>query len=140
MKLSDIAKQVGGRVEGDDVEISGVASLETATARNLVFVDNEKHLPAALASKAAAVIAGEFAVRPAATKSAAANGQHNKPLLIAQQPKLAFVKAMALLHPARRSPAGIHSSAQVHESVRVGKGVSIGPHAVVAEDAVIGDK
>ena len=142
MKLSDIAKQVGGRIEGDDVEIAGVASLESATARNVVFVDNEKHLAAALASKAAAVIAGEFAARPAAPAAAAKSAAppHSKPLLIARQPKLAFVKAMALLHPARRSPAGIHSSAQVHESVRVGKGVSIGPHAVVAEDAVIGDK
>jgi UDP-3-O-[3-hydroxymyristoyl] glucosamine N-acyltransferase len=138
MKLSEIAKQVGGRLEGDDVEISGVSSLDSATAGNLVFVDNEKHLPAALASIAAAVIAGEFAARPA--KSAHAAAQNRKPLLIAPQPKLAFVKAMALLHPPRRTPAGIHSSAQVHESVRMGKGVSIGPHAVVAEDAVIGDR
>lgn len=132
MKLSEIAKHIGGRVVGADVEVGSVASIESATARDLVFVDNEKHLAAALASKAAAVIASEFAdsgQRPAPHRS----------LVIVRQAKLAFVKASELLHPSRRTAPGIHSSAVVHESVSVGKGVSIAPHAVVAEDAAIGD-
>lgn len=132
MKLSEIAKHIGGRVVGADVEVGSVASIESASARDVVFVDNEKHLAAALASKAAAVIAGEFAdtgQRPVPHKS----------LLIARQPRLAFAKASELLHPPRRTTPGIHSSAVVHESVSVGKGVSIAAHAVVAEDAAIGD-
>jgi UDP-3-O-[3-hydroxymyristoyl] glucosamine N-acyltransferase len=132
MKLSEIAKHIGGRVKGADVEVGSVASIESASARDLVFVENEKHLASALASKAAAVIAGEFAdtgQKPAP----------HKPLVIGRQPRLAFAKAAALLHPVRRTSPGIHSTAEVHESASVGKAVSIGPHAVVEEDAVIGD-
>ena len=55
MKLSEIAEHIGGRVVGADVEVGSVASIESATARDVVFVDNEKHLAAALRSKAMAV-------------------------------------------------------------------------------------
>ncbi len=132
MKLSEIARQVGGRIEGADVEVGGVASIASATAKNVVFVEQAKHLTAAMGSKAAAVIAGEFA--------AGQTSMPRKPLLIANQPRLAFAEAAKLLHPARRTSPGIHSSAEVHESAVIGKGVSIGPHAVVAEDASIGER
>jgi UDP-3-O-[3-hydroxymyristoyl] glucosamine N-acyltransferase len=130
MKLRAIAERVGGRVAGDgEVEISGLASLASATACDLVFVDGEKHLAAALASKAGAVIAGEFA--------AAATG---KPLIIAGQPRLAFARAAALICPPQRSALGVHGSAVVDHSARLGKAVAIGPHAVVSEDVTIGDR
>jgi UDP-3-O-[3-hydroxymyristoyl] glucosamine N-acyltransferase len=132
MKLSEIAKHIGGRVKGADVEVGSVASIESASARDVVFVDNEKHLAAALASKAAAVIAGEFAD----------TGQRpvpHKPLVIARQPRLAFARASELLCPGKRPVAGIHPTAVVHESARLGKGVAIGAHAAVSENVTIGD-
>jgi len=132
MKLSEIAKHIGGRVKGADVEVGSVASIESATARDLVFVDNEKHLAAALASKAAAVIAGEF---PDTGKRPVPH----KPLVIARQPRLAFARAAELLCPEKRPVAGIHPTAVVHGSARLGKGVAVGAHAVVSENVTIGD-
>jgi UDP-3-O-[3-hydroxymyristoyl] glucosamine N-acyltransferase len=132
MKLSEIAKHIGGRLVGADVEVGSVASIDSATARDVVFVDTQKHLAAALASKAAAVIAGEFA-------GAGPGSVPPKPILITRQPRLAFARAAALLHPTRRTSPGIHSTAEVHESASVGKGVAVGPHAVVYEDVIIGD-
>ena len=132
MKLSEIAKHIGGRVVGADVEVGSVASIESATARDLVFVDNEGHLAAALASKAAAVIAGEFA-------DTGQGPVPHKSLVIARQPKLAFARAAETLYPKKRPVPGIHSTAVVHESARLGKGVAVAPHAVVAEDVTIGD-
>jgi UDP-3-O-[3-hydroxymyristoyl] glucosamine N-acyltransferase len=132
MKLSEIAKHIGGRVVGADVEVGSVASIESATARDVVFVDNEKLLAAALASKAAAVIAGEFAGtgrRPVPHQS----------LLIARQPRLAFAKASELLIPGTKPVAGMHRTAVVHESARLGQGVAVGAHAVVSENVTIGD-
>jgi UDP-3-O-[3-hydroxymyristoyl] glucosamine N-acyltransferase len=132
MKLSEIAKRIGGRVVGADVEVGSVASIESATAQDVVFVDNEKHLAAALESKAMAVIGGEFAdpgQRPAPRKS----------LLIARQPRLAFAKASELLSAEQRPVAGVHRTAVVHERARLGRGVAIGAHAVVSENVTIGD-
>jgi UDP-3-O-[3-hydroxymyristoyl] glucosamine N-acyltransferase len=148
MKISEIAKQVGGRVLGEDVEVGGVAGIESATERDLVFVEIEKHLAAALGSRAGAVIVGEFAIQsttetpgaPSITGVAVTPVKAGKPLIVVKWPRLAFAKAAELLHPARRPAQGIHSSAVVHESVKMGKGVSVAPHAVVSEDAVIGDR
>jgi UDP-3-O-[3-hydroxymyristoyl] glucosamine N-acyltransferase len=142
MKLSEVAKRVGGRVVGSDVEVGGIASIESATERDLVFVENEKHLEAALKSAAAAVIAGEFALAhttetPRALRTT--EKQCSRPLIIAKQPRLAFAQAAELLSPARRPAAGIHPTAVVHESARIGERVSIAAHVVVSENVTIGD-
>ncbi len=143
MKLSDIAAHVGGRAAGQDVEVGGIASIESAGERDLVFVESEKHLASAMASRAAAVIAGEFASRlttPGTPGGAEAPIAAKKSLLIAKQPRLAFAKAAELLCPAKRPPPGIDAMAVVHESARLGRAVAVGPHAVVSEDVLIGDR
>ncbi len=129
--LGEIARAVGAQLLGDTtLEIHGLASLESATPSDLVFVEQEARFAEALASRAGAVLAGTFA-----------NGtQHAKPVLIAAHPRLAFARAGALLHPPRRMEPGVHSSADVHDSAKLGKRVSVGPHAIVGEDAVIGDR
>ena len=132
MKLSEIAKRVGGKLAGRDVEVDGVASIGSASERDLVFVESEKHLPAALSSKAAAVIAGEFA----GTEQKAAS---RKSLLIAKQPRLAFARAAELLCPVTRPAPVVHPTAVVHANARLGKGVAVGAHAVISEKAAIGD-
>ena len=129
MKLSALAQQLGTNRLGDDIDVTGVASLQSATVSDLIFVEDPKHLPSALASKAGAVIAGEFA----ATET-------SKPLLISRQPRLAFARASELLHPhARRSPS-IHSTAVVEHSVRAAGSAHIGPHAVLEGGVTIGER
>lgn len=144
MKLSEIANRVGGTMVGDDVEVVGIASLEPATERDLVFVESEKHLEAALRSKAGAVIAGEFAAdittgTPRTPRSTEETKHGEKPLIVARQPRLAFAQAAELLCPGRRPEAGIHPTAVVHQSARLGEGVAIAAHAVVSEAVTIGD-
>ena len=60
--VREIAERIAASVIGDgSVEIAGLASIPAAGAADLVFVEDEKNLAGALASKAAAVIAGNFA-------------------------------------------------------------------------------
>ncbi len=130
MKLTsrEIAERVAARLIGaGDVQITGVASLQSATEENLVFVEDEKHLAAALASNAGLIIAGEFA----------ASSPHKTALLISDHPKLAFARAARFL-PQSGNSAEIHSSAVIHSSAKIGAGVGIEAHAVIAEDADIG--
>jgi UDP-3-O-[3-hydroxymyristoyl] glucosamine N-acyltransferase len=96
---------------------------------DLVFVEDEKSLRPALASRAAAVIAGEFA-----------RGVGGKPLLISDHPRLAFSRAARLLCPASARRPGTHASAVVNASARLGKNVIVDEHAVVGENARIGDE
>lgn len=131
--LQRIAEAVGARLIGDGaVEVGGVASIEAATADDLVFVENEKHLSAALRSQAAAVLAGEFA---------AALPADSKPVLVSDHPKLAFARAARLLFEVspREGMARVHVTAVVHSSAVLGTGVVIGERAVVGESCQIGE-
>jgi UDP-3-O-[3-hydroxymyristoyl] glucosamine N-acyltransferase len=127
--LKEIAELVQARVVGDDrVEVEGVASIQSAHASDLVFVDDKKNLQSALDSPAGAVIAGDFAAQQAGVK----------PLLVSAQPRLAFARAARLLGSAPVREAGIHPSAIVHPSARLDEGVSVGATAVIAESVAIG--
>jgi UDP-3-O-[3-hydroxymyristoyl] glucosamine N-acyltransferase len=129
--LLSVAKAVQAQVVGDDaVEVSGIASIAQATALDLVFVEEEKSLPSALASPAAAVIAGEFAREKTSTK----------PLLISKHPRLAFARAARLLCPAPVRAPGTHPSAVVHASAQLGKDVVVAERAVIGEKVEIGDQ
>ena len=128
--LAEIAKGTGARLVGDGArEVGGIASIESATADDVIFVEDGRRLQAALQSAAGAVIAGEFA----------ANAKSAKPLLLAQQPRLAFLRAARMLRPSRGPEyPGVHSTAVVHGSAKLGKRVSIGPYAVLGEGVEVG--
>jgi UDP-3-O-[3-hydroxymyristoyl] glucosamine N-acyltransferase len=137
--LQQIAEAVGARLVGEGrEEVSAVASIESATPDDLVFVEDEKHLAGALRSRAGAVIAGEFA------EALAASAAGMRPLLISDHPKLAFARAARLLQ--ERLPLGgtphegnLHPTAVVHSSVVIGRGVVVEERAVVAERVRIGE-
>ena len=129
--LQYIADVVKARLVGDGcVEVSGVASMASALPHDLVFVEDEKHLPAALQSRAGAVIAGEFA----------ASANCDRPLLISDHPKLAFARAARLLRdPQHDSATGVHPASVVHPSVVLGPGVCVAARAVINEGVRIGE-
>jgi len=131
--LQEIANALGARLIGDgQVEVSSVASLESATRGDLIFVDDEKHLSAALRSNAGGVIAGQFAAPLPAGRT----------LLISDHPKLAFARAARILQDGSLrgdAPDNIHPAAVVHPSVVLGAGVCIDARTVVNEGVRIGD-
>jgi UDP-3-O-[3-hydroxymyristoyl] glucosamine N-acyltransferase len=130
--LQQVAVAVGARLIGDGrVEVSGVASIESASVGDLVFVEDQKHLAAALASGAGAVIAGEFA----------ASAAGRRPVLISDHPKLAFARAARALekNEAAQEQGSVHSTAVVHSSALLGAGVLVEAGAVVGEGVQIGD-
>lgn len=114
-----------------NIEVRTANSIESAREGSLVFADDAKHLEAALASRASAIIAGGLA---------AAASRGDRVLLIAAQPKLAFVRAVALLYPTPKTSPGVHSTAIVDASAQIGKGTYIGPNTVVGPNVAIGDR
>ena len=127
--LQEVADFVRARVVGDaNLAITGIASLNAATSGDLVFVEDEKHFPAALASKAAAVIVG----------SIAGGHQSTKPLLISDQPRLAFARAAELLLAKPLLSNGVHATAVVHSTAKLGSQVAIAERVVIGEHVEIG--
>jgi UDP-3-O-[3-hydroxymyristoyl] glucosamine N-acyltransferase len=128
--LAEIAQAVGARLIGDGgVEVARVASLESAGPTDLVFVEDEKHLAAALASRAGAILAGEFA----------SASTHDRPLLITDHPKLAFARAARILGQTGIPLAMVHPSAVVHASAILAADVRVEERAVVSEGAKVGE-
>ena len=129
--LEEVAKFADARLVGDgSVQVSKVASIAQAQPGDVVFVQDAKKLAQAVASRAGAVIAGEFATA----------NQGGMPLLIAKNPRLAFCRVGALLHPPKTYPAGVHPTAVVHASAKVSSTASIDACAVIDAGAVIGER
>ena len=130
--LEEIANAVGAQLVGDgDLEVSGVASIESASSQDVVFVEDEKYLSVALASQACAVIAPEFAV----------SAGEGRAMLISNHPKLAFARAarMLLERPLAEVQSGsVHPTAVIHPSASLGSSVSIDAYAVIGEGVQIG--
>src|SRR5208337_2179297 len=129
--LQALAEFTATRLIGDgNIEVSRAASIGQAQPGDLIFVQDENPLEEALNSRASAVIAGEFA----------ASARGRKPLLIADNPRLAFARAGALLHPPRTYPPGIHETAVIHHSAKLALTASIDAYAVIGPGAIVGQR
>lgn len=130
--LQQVAEALGARLIGrSDLEVAGVASIPSAAPGDLVFVEDEKQLDAALRSRAAGVIARSFA----------ASYARDKTLLISDHPKLDFARAARILQSGSQSDqadGGIHPTAVVHPSAVLGSGVCLDAQVVIAERVQIG--
>ena len=128
--VDEIAEFVGARLVGNgNVDIHGIASLHSALSGDLVFIEDEKNIDAALTSAASAVIVGEFG----------AGKTSSKPLLICRQPRLAFARASRWFGPGNPSKPGIHPSAIVHASARLANDVTVEERVVIGDGVEIGE-
>jgi UDP-3-O-[3-hydroxymyristoyl] glucosamine N-acyltransferase len=129
--LIEIAHFAGAEILGDgNVRLAGIASIQSATGSDLVFVEDERKLTEALASRAGAVIAGEFS----------RGRSFSKPVLISSQPRLAFARAAELLAPKSEHRPGIHKTAVIDPQASLGRDVTIAPYVVIQEGAAVGDE
>jgi len=126
--LGQLAEMVQGRLIGDGrITITGVNNLEEARVGEITYVSSPEVLPKGEQSRASALIVG-----PAVATQA-------KPIIITEDPRLAFSKILELFAPERRLPIGVDPSAHLGRGVRLGKRVAIGAGAVVGDNVVIGD-
>jgi UDP-3-O-[3-hydroxymyristoyl] glucosamine N-acyltransferase len=132
VRLVQLAEFLEGKVcGGSEVEVTGVASIAGAGARDLVFAEDASVLRDALSSSAGAVIVSG--------KLNADAGDSGKALLVVAKPKLAFARAARLLADAEVE-AEVHPTAVIHADVVRGRRVSVGAYAVVEAGAHLGDE
>jgi UDP-3-O-[3-hydroxymyristoyl] glucosamine N-acyltransferase len=129
MKLKEIAHKLGARLEpaDTDLEITGMAAIETAQPGQLAFIANPKYAPDARTTQAAALIVEESF--PAVAK----------PTLRTKNPQYAYARALRLFHSEQQYETGIHPTAAIHSSARIGKNASIGAYVTIDSDVEIGD-
>jgi UDP-3-O-[3-hydroxymyristoyl] glucosamine N-acyltransferase len=126
--VEELARLLGCPFEGDGTKvITGVASLETAEAGDLVFLAAPKFRRLLEASKA------EAAIIPPAEPF------RRIPVIVSENPQLTFIKAVELFFQPYLPQPGIHPTAAVSPSARIGKDVAVGALSVIGDDAEIGD-
>jgi UDP-3-O-[3-hydroxymyristoyl] glucosamine N-acyltransferase len=129
VKLGEIAARLGCRLDGDgEVEVVGVSAIETAGPGELTFLANPRYHAAVAHTRASAIILPEDAA-PAPCA-----------MLRTPQPYVMFARALALLHPQSRPPAGAHASALVEPGATVAGDAAVGPFVHVAAGAVVGPR
>ena len=128
MKAREIAELVGGDLRGEgDLEISSVADIATAQSGQIAFVEKDTNDARGQAS---------CVLVPFDTDLSAAQF----PTLIGvKNPKLAFAKVAAVLHPRKRRTAELHSSAVISDSARLAADIFVGAFVCIGDAAAIGE-
>ena len=129
MKASELAKALGGTLEGEDVELSACGGLEEARPGDLSFCKDPKHVKLVESTKASAVL-----LPPEWDKGAPCS------VIRVADPNHACMAAAKMFAPPEpvRAP-GVHPGAIVDPTVKLGKDVHVGPFTVIEKGAEIGD-
>jgi UDP-3-O-[3-hydroxymyristoyl] glucosamine N-acyltransferase len=126
MKLSQIARTIGCRMDGDDVEIGRVTGIDEAGPGDLTFVSNRKYISHIKDTRASAIILGE-GIPPVGI-----------PSLRTDDPYLAFARALEIFYIPLLPDSGIHPAAIVSKDAEIGPGASVGAYAVIGKGCKIG--
>ena len=129
MQASDLAKALGGTLEGRDVEIAACAGLDEARKGDLSFCKDPKHAALVQSTKASAVLLPKDW-----------DGGAPCAVIRVKNPDEACIKAATMLAPPPpvREP-GVHPTAVVDPSVKIGRRVHVGALAVIERGTTVGD-
>lgn len=132
MRASEIARLVGGRLEGGtDPNISGAAPLDRAGPDELSFLANPRYLPYLQQSRAGVILVG---------RGLAEECGDDVVRIIVDDVHRALALVLSHLYPEPVVTPGVHPTAVIEEGAELGEGVSIGAYAVVGSGARIGDR
>jgi UDP-3-O-[3-hydroxymyristoyl] glucosamine N-acyltransferase len=109
--------------------MSGVASLDLATAADISFLDNVRYLEAFRISRAGACV-----VSPEHSQHA----PEGMALLVTDKPYRGYALVAQAFHPPPPSPESRHPTAVIEPTARIGPGASIGPGVVIGARVEIG--
>jgi len=123
----ELAEYLGAKIHGDaQVQVSGVASPESAKPEQLIYADSPRQLERAAGSAARCVL-----VTPGTNSS-------GKTILEVENPKLGFAKAAAWLLPKPALRPEIHPTAIVAATARLAPHIRVGPYVVIEDEVEIG--
>ncbi|MBI4723423.1 MAG: UDP-3-O-(3-hydroxymyristoyl)glucosamine N-acyltransferase [Candidatus Stahlbacteria bacterium] len=132
MKLGEIAKLIGGKLNGDaDILISHIASIEDAKEGAITWASHPRYKKWLNSTSASCVIVSENSIpftkngRPATIR--------------VENPDLAVYKLLRVFYPESLPCKEISPQAHISESAKMGKEVSIGAFVFIGEQTVIGD-
>ncbi len=131
--LGELAEIVGAELhnpEDSSFAIHDVAPLDTATEKNISFIDNAKYKQAFKETKAGACI-----IHPKMIELA----PDNIKLIVSKSPYKAYALIAQNFYPATPPPASISTAAHIEGSAKIADGCIIEAGAVIAEGVELGE-
>lgn len=129
VSLGELAACTGAELQGDPaIEISGIATLDSAGPGELAFLYNRRYRKFLAVTGASAVL---LTPADAADCPVAA--------LVMENPYLGYARAASRLMPRWAEPVGVHPTASVAATATIDPTASVGPHCNVEPDASIGE-
>jgi UDP-3-O-[3-hydroxymyristoyl] glucosamine N-acyltransferase len=129
VKLQELAARLDCVLEGDgDVDITGVAGIQQAGRGDVTFLANPKYEKLLATTQASAVILKR---QSPATAGCA--------VLRAEDPYLAFARAVRLFAPDWRPAPGVSPHAAVAADAQLGRDVAVGAFVAIDSGVSIGD-
>lgn len=127
MKLSELAKLIGGDIIGDpDVEITGVSGITEAQTGDITYIHDKKFLRDKSAIHASAVIVKETVEGLSPS------------MLVVRNPQYIYAKALEVFYKKPSEHTGISDRAFIGENVILGDKVSVHHFACICDRVVIG--
>ncbi len=120
-----MAELVGGELHGDNgIEINSVADIKSAVAGQIAFFEKAEALPDTAAS--CVFVSMSF------------SGAAPVTTIAVRDPKLAFAKVAAILHPPKPRDGYVHPNSETSKA-GLGNNVFVGEFASIGEGSTIGD-
>lgn len=142
VRLDELAERLGARLVGDpETTVSGVADLRHAGPEELSFLTHRRHRREAEESRAGALLVGPDPEDVEVLSRSGPPGPPGPPgrsLLVTDDPELALVHALAILHPRPAPEPGVHPTAVVDPEAEVAADASVGPYAVIGAGSTVG--
>jgi UDP-3-O-[3-hydroxymyristoyl] glucosamine N-acyltransferase len=128
MKLGELAAALGLELSGGaELEISAAVPLEAAVPGTISFASQARYLAMLeRVSPSCVIVPAELA------------GRVGCAALISPNPLFDFARALAILHPAQRPPAGIDPGARIAADAQIGPDASIGAFVSIEAGVKIG--
>ena len=126
-RLSELARLYSAELVGSDALIHGIATLGTAGAGQLTFMNHSKRLAELKTSAASAAVVREATGLP-----------DRMSYLVHQDPSLLFARIAQYFHPLPDAKAAIHPSAVIAASAVLAPDVEVGAHVVIEHGVRIG--
>ncbi len=130
LTLSEVARRVGGRLEGPgERTVEGIAPVDEAAPTQMAFLASKRYARYADGSRA-----GAFLVTPELRRYV----PDGVPAVVVRDAYPALRTLLEHFHPPEALEVRVHPTAVLGRDVRLGEGVSVGPYAVLEDGVEVG--
>ncbi len=129
-KLSEIVAKLGGYVDGEDITVSGISSIDKAKVGYITYLTDEKYIKYLDKCEASAIIINKRILDKIDKKISK---------IICDDSNIYFINVIRLFYPEKRLNVGVKNTALIDKSCIIGNNAAIEDNIIIGINTKIGD-